>query len=100
MNKCIFTLEDIAKVVKPLAEKYHVKAIYLFGSYARGEADENSDVDFLVYIDEGFRLTNVLALGEELREALQKRVDIFEIHEINKDSDFYRNVMREKVLVV
>lgn len=100
MNKCIFTLEDIAKVVKPLAEKYHVKAIYLFGSYARGEADENSDVDFLVYIDEGFKLTNVLALGEELREALQKRVDIFEIHEINKDSDFYRNVMREKVLVV
>ena len=100
MNRCIFTLEDIAKVVKPLAEKYHVKAIYLFGSYARGEADENSDVDFLVYIDEGFKLTNVLALGEELREALQKRVDIFEIHEINKDSDFYRNVMREKVLVV
>lgn len=100
MNRCIFTLEDIAKVVKPLTEKYHVKAIYLFGSYARGEADENSDVDFLVYIDEGFKLTNVLALGEELREALQKRVDIFEIHEINKDSDFYRNVMRKKVLVV
>lgn len=100
MNRCIFTMEDIAKVVKPLTEKYHVKEIYLFGSYARGEADENSDLDFLVYIDEGFKLTNVLALGEELREALQKRVDIFEIHEINKDSDFYRNVMREKVLVV
>jgi len=100
MDRCIFTLEDIAKVIKPLTEKYHVKAIYLFGSYARGEADENSDLDFLVYIDEGFKLTNVLALGEELREALQKRVDIFEIHEINKDSDFYRNVMREKVLVV
>ena len=100
MNKCIFTLEDIAKVVKPLTEKYHVKAIYLFGSYARGEADENSDVDFLVYIDEGVKLTNVLALGEELREALQKKVDIFEIHEINKDSDFYRNVIKEKVLIV
>ena len=100
MNRCIFTLEDIAKVVKPLTEKYHVKEIYLFGSYARGEADENSDLDFLVYIDEGFKLTNVLALGEELREALQKKVDIFEIHEINKDSDFYRNVMREKILVV
>ena len=100
MNKCIFTLEDIAKVVKPLTEKYHVKAIYLFGSYARGEADENSDVDFLVYIDEGVKLTNVLALGEELREALQKKVDIFEVHEINKDSDFYRNVIKEKVLIV
>ncbi len=100
MNNQIITFKYISSVVKPLAKKYYVKAIYLFGSYARGEADENSDVDFLVYIDEGFRLTNVLALGEELREALQKRVDIFEIHEINKDSDFYRNVMREKVLVV
>ena len=99
MNRCIFTLEDIAKVVKPLAEKYHVKAIYLFGSYARGEADENSDLDFLVYIDEGFKLTNVLALGEELREALQKKVDIFEIHEINKDSDFYSNIMKERLLI-
>ena len=99
MNRCIFTLEDIAKVVKPLAEKYHVKEIYLFGSYARGEADENSDLDFLVYIDEGFKLTNVLALGEELREALQKRVDIFEIHEINKDSDFYSNIMKERLLI-
>ena len=99
MNRCIFTLEDIANVVKPLAEKYHVKAIYLFGSYARGEADENSDLDFLVYIDEGFKLTNVLALGEELREALQKKVDIFEIHEINKDSDFYSNIMKERLLI-
>ena len=99
MDRCIFTLEDIAKVVKPLTEKYHVKAIYLFGSYARGGADENSDVDFLVYIDEGFKLTNVLALGEELREALQKKVDIFEIHEINKDSDFYSNIMKERLLI-
>ena len=100
MNNQIITFKYISSIVKPLAKKYHVKAIYLFGSYARGEADENSDLDFLVYIDEGFKLTNVLALGEELREALQKKVDIFEIHEINKDSDFYRNVIKEKVLMV
>ena len=53
------------------------KKIYLFGSYARGEADENSDLDFLVFGGEGFKLNSILALGEELREVLKKKVDIF-----------------------
>jgi predicted nucleotidyltransferase len=34
--------------VKPIAEKYHFPAVYLFGSYARGEADKDSDVDIIV----------------------------------------------------
>ena len=64
-----------------------------------GEADENSDLDFLVFGGEGFKLTSILALGEELREVLKKKVDIFEIREVNQDSEFYRTIMREKVLV-
>ena len=99
MDKRIFTLENIMAMVKPLAEKYQVKEIYLFGSYARGEADENSDLDFLVFGGDNFKLTNILALGEDLREVLQKKVDIFEIHEVNQDSEFYKTIMREKVLV-
>lgn len=97
--KTIFTLENINRLVKPLAAKYRVKEIYLFGSYARGEADEDSDLDFLVYGGEDFKLTNILALGEELREVLKKKVDIFEIREVNQDSDFYKTIMKEKVLV-
>ena len=49
MQTSVFTMEQIAAAVKPLADKYRVKEIYLFGSYARGEADENSDLDFLVF---------------------------------------------------
>lgn len=86
-------------MVKPLAQKYHVKEVYLFGSYARGEADENSDLDFLVFGSEGFKLTHIFAFGEELREILQKHVDVFEINEINQDSEFYKTIMKEKVLV-
>ena len=99
MDNRIFTLENIKAMVKPLAEKYHAKEIYLFGSYARGEADENSDLDFLVFGGENFKLTNIFALVEDLREVLQKKVDIFEIHEVNQDSEFYRTIMKEKVLV-
>ena len=99
MDKQIISMDNITTLVKPLAEKYHVKEIYLFGSYARGEADGDSDLDFLVFGGEGFKLTNILALGEELREVLKKKVDVFEIREINQDSEFFKTIMREKVLV-
>ena len=43
-----FTLEEIKHKSIPLAQKYGVKRLGLFGSYARGEADENSDLNFLI----------------------------------------------------
>lgn len=99
MSNAIFTISDIKNLVKPIAEKYKVKELYLFGSYARGEATESSDLDFLVYGGENFKLTMIFSLAEELRKVLKKNVDVFEINEINKDSDFYNAIMKEKLLV-
>lgn len=99
MEKTIFTISDIKALVKPIAKKYKVKEIYLFGSYARGEADEESDLDFLVFGGEEFKLTMIFSLAEELRKVLNKDVDVFEIHEINEDSDFYKTIMKERLLV-
>lgn len=99
MSNYVFSLKDIASLVEPIAKKYGVKEIYLFGSYARGEADGDSDLDFLVFGGENFKLTMIFALGEELREVLKKDVDVFEINEINKDSDFYKTIMKERLLV-
>ena len=96
MNNNVFTLTDIANLIKPIVRKYGVKEIYLFGSYARGDADEDSDLDFLVFGGENFKLTMIFALAEELRETLKKNVDVFEI---NKDSDFYNTIMRERLFV-
>ena len=99
MKDKVLTLENIVRLVKPIAEKYHVQEIYLFGSYARGEADTDSDLDFLVYGGENFKLTMIFALAEDLREALNKRVEVFEIHEVNIDSEFYNTIMKERLLV-
>lgn len=99
MNKTIFTTKDIVNLVKPIAEKYKVKEIYLFGSYARGEATESSDLDFLVFGGKNFKLTMIFSLAEELREILKKDVDVFEINEINQDSNFYHTIMKERLLV-
>ena len=99
MSNEVFTIETIVSLVKPIAQKYHVDQIYLFGSYARGEAGIDSDLDFLVYGGEKFKLTMIFSLAEELREVLEKKVDVFEIHEINPDSEFYSTIMKERLLV-
>lgn len=46
-----------------------------------------------------FRLTDIFAFAEELRRVLDKKIDVFEINEVNENSDFYRQIMNEKVLV-
>ncbi|MCD8130349.1 MAG: nucleotidyltransferase domain-containing protein [Lachnospiraceae bacterium] len=95
----ILTFEEISEVIKPIALKYQVNAIYLFGSYARGEATCDSDLDFLVFGGNKFKLTMIFALAEDLRESFKKEVDVFEIHEVNRESAFYQNIMKERVLV-
>ena len=95
----IYTLDEIKNLVKPIAEKYNVDAIYLFGSYARGEATEESDLDFLVLGGNNFKLTKIFALAEDLREAFNKSIDVFEIHEVNTESVFYDTIMKERLCV-
>lgn len=99
MDDRIFTIQDIKALVSPIAQKYKVREIYLFGSYARGDANESSDLDFLVLGGENFKLTMIFSLAEELRDVLKKNVDVFEINEINQDSDFYHTIMKERLLV-
>lgn len=43
----VLTLDEIRKKVAPIAKKYNLKAVFLFGSYARGQAREDSDIDLL-----------------------------------------------------
>lgn len=44
----IYTVDGLKACVSPIAKKYGLRAVYLFGSYARNEATEDSDVDLLI----------------------------------------------------
>ena len=46
-----YTIDEIKRRVAPVAKKYELAAVYLFDSYARGEATAESDVDLLVDLD-------------------------------------------------
>ena len=47
MNKT-YTIDEIKKITVPVAQKYGVKKLALFGSYARGKQKDTSDIDFLI----------------------------------------------------
>lgn len=99
MNSRVLTIDDIKIKIAPIAQKYGVDRIYVFGSYARGEATSDSDVDLLVFGGKNFKPASVFALAEEIRLILDKDVDMFEISEINVGSEFYDRVMEERILV-
>lgn len=85
--------------IHDLLEKYHASYAILFGSYARGEANENSDIDLIVVGGPNFKASNIFVIGEELRNMTNKNVDIFEIREIDKNTPFYESVMKEGELI-
>ncbi len=99
MKSLIYTIDEIKEIIKPIADKYDIEKIYLFGSYARGEATAESDLDFLVFGGERFKLTKIFAFAEAVREAFKKNVDVFEINEVNVESEFYDNIMKERLYV-
>ena len=78
------SIDDLRSVVLPLLKQYGLKRAFLFGSYARGEASDNSDIDLIVERGADSRRLSVYALGEDVREATGKRVDIFDMSELNE----------------
>jgi len=98
MNKALS--QDYLKcVISDLLKKYHADSALLFGSYARGEASAESDIDLLVYGGAQFQPTDIFALAEELHEITGKDVDVYEICEVSHSSDLYREIMKDGVRV-
>ena len=90
---------EVEQAIRGLLGKYHADYAILFGSYARESANANSDIDVVLVGGAHFRARDVFAFGEELRQLTHKDVDAFELREINRESDFYRTVMREGVRI-
>ena len=85
ISNYVYTLKEIKTIIKPILNKNGIYDIYLFGSYARGEAKESSDID--IYCSKGNikTLIDQGILEDELEKALNKKVDIiFDSPDINE----------------
>lgn len=64
------------ELIKEASQKFHPKLIGIFGSYARGEQNESSDLDILIDFDETINLLELIGLEQELTELLGMKVDL------------------------
>jgi hypothetical protein len=67
---------DQKQEILALAAKYGAYNVRVFGSVAQGTADETSDVDFLVDLEEGRSLFDLGGLLMDLQDLLQRKVDV------------------------
>lgn len=92
----VFTVEDIKKRVIPIVIKYGINTFSLFGSYARGDATEDSDLDFVM--DKGdLRGLQYVSLVQDLEDEFDCHVDVISKGSSNKK--FLEAVSKDEVLL-
>lgn len=70
-------LGELSKNLTTWKEQYGVKRIALFGSYARGEQNDSSDIDVLVeFMEDAVTCDNYMDLKFDLEDLFQKKVDL------------------------
>ncbi len=97
MTDKVYSVEELAQILIPIIRKYKAEKAVIFGSYARNEADEDSDIDVMVIGGLNFDPTDVFCIADELYRASNKEVDVYERREIDMNSDFYHNIVNEGV---
>ena len=81
-------MDQIKSKVIPILKEAGVRRSSIFGSYARGEQTENSDIDILVELPKNSSLLDLIGLEMELKNAVGKKVDLLtynSIHPLLKD---------------
>lgn len=91
-----YTIDEIREKAMPVAIRYGVDALSLFGSYARGDADEKSDLDFLIRKGDMKGLLSYCGMIADLEDIFHCHVDLVMKNAI-KDEKFLDEVIRDEV---
>lgn len=103
----VYTVDEIRQRVAPVAKKYGLRAVYLFGSYARNEATESSDVDILIDRT-GSTIKGMFDMGglyQDLCAGIGKDVDLVTLQTLEQRSTqertpwFVENVRAEMMKI-
>lgn len=99
MTDKIYSVEDLKQMLYPVFASAPIYQAILFGSYAKGNATENSDVD--IVIDSQGQLININFYGvlEDITETLDKPIDLFETSEVEKNTTIYDEIFQKGVLL-
>lgn len=94
-----YTLQELSDLVGQVAPKYHITAVYLFGSRARGDNRRDSDYDMIVEIGPGFRAFDLFHFEDEMKKILGRDVGAMTASVLRNDNDFTKDVLKERILI-
>lgn len=97
MCDSIYSVDEIKNVLYPVFVRHNVKKAVLFGSYVKGMADKNSDVDLL--LDSRLRGLKFVGLIEDVRSALDKEVDVFDETHIIPGSKISSEIQKDGIVI-
>lgn len=91
-------IEEIKQKIIPILQRYGVMRAGLFGSYARGEMREDSDIDILVEIKSNISLLDFVGIKLEIEEELGRKIDLVEYSTIKPL--LKERILNEQVVIV
>ena len=93
----ILTIEQIKNVCFDIFKDYDVEYCYLFGSYAKGDANPKSDIDLLISVNaSGLQFFEIV---ERLREKLKKKIDLLDAKELEKNIPLVEEILKDGVKI-
>jgi len=95
----MLTVDEIKTIVTPLVEPFPVVRVILFGSYARGEATEKSDVDLIIDSEGVIDSWTFFGLIGRIAKKMPIKADVFELDEVRKSSAMFDNISSEGVVI-
>ena len=96
MNKS-YTLAEIKDKIAVTAQQYGIEKAYLFGSYARGEAILESDIDICIEKGQLRTLFELSSFCQDLEEILRIKVDVFATTGL---SDDFRKIIEKDMILI
>ena len=93
----VYTLPQLKAVLTPVFDAYSIRKAVLFGSYGKGTATEDSDIDLLV--DSGLRGLRFVGFLDDVQKAVGKEVDLFDVTHIDAGSRIDREIRETGVTV-
>jgi hypothetical protein len=97
MEKVRYSVEELKEIIVPIAKKYHLSKVYLFGSFARGDNNDQSDIDLRIEKGELKGMFALCGFYTEVEEALHLKVDLLTTGSL--EEEFLKKIEKDEVLL-
>ena len=90
-------ISRIEKSVQMVGKKWNIKQAFLFGSYARGEVTETSDIDLIFDVPDSTTYIDLGEMSNELFELLGVPIDITTLESLMQNPRFYKHIQDDLI---